>query len=54
MRERLEVEGREGKRWSEFIQVKSFFSRIDEENNGQLDILVNNAYAAVNVSLLPS
>ncbi|KAF8373750.1 dhs-9 [Pristionchus pacificus] len=29
-------------------EVKSFFSRIDEENNGQLDILVNNAYAAVN------
>ncbi|GMT23503.1 hypothetical protein PFISCL1PPCAC_14800, partial [Pristionchus fissidentatus] len=29
-------------------QVKSFFARIDEENKGQLDILVNNAYAAVN------
>ncbi|CAD5231352.1 unnamed protein product [Bursaphelenchus xylophilus] len=27
--------------------VKNLFERIDNENNGQLDILVNNAYAAV-------
>ncbi|GMS95463.1 hypothetical protein PENTCL1PPCAC_17638 [Pristionchus entomophagus] len=33
---------------SNMEEVKSFFSRIDEENNGQLDIVVNNAYAAVN------
>ena len=31
--------------------VKRLFERIDNENKGQLDILVNNAYAAVNVSL---
>jgi dehydrogenase/reductase SDR family protein 1 len=29
--------------------IKALFERIDKENNGQLDILVNNAYAAVNV-----
>uniref|UniRef100_A0A914Z8W9 Uncharacterized protein n=1 Tax=Panagrolaimus superbus TaxID=310955 RepID=A0A914Z8W9_9BILA len=28
--------------------VKKLFERIDKENNGQLDILVNNAYAGVN------
>jgi len=28
--------------------IKALFERIDKENNGQLDILINNAYAAVN------
>ncbi|GMT23504.1 hypothetical protein PFISCL1PPCAC_14801, partial [Pristionchus fissidentatus] len=32
---------------SDVEQVKSLFTRIEEETNGQLDILVNNAYAAV-------
>lgn len=31
-------------------EVKALFERIDREQNGRLDILVNNAYAAVNVS----
>ncbi len=28
------------------------FKRIEEEQNGQLDVLVNNAYAGVSVSTL--
>jgi dehydrogenase/reductase SDR family protein 1 len=31
--------------------VKKLFERINKENNGQLDILVNNAYAGVNYIL---
>lgn len=30
-------------------QVKALFEKVDKENNGQLDILVNNVYAAVEV-----
>ena len=30
--------------------VEALFDRIRAENSGQLDILVNNAYSAVNVS----
>ena len=30
--------------------VEKLFSRIKIEQNGQLDVLVNNAYAGVNVS----
>jgi dehydrogenase/reductase SDR family protein 1 len=29
--------------------IKALFDKIAADNNGQLDILVNNAYAAVNV-----
>uniref|UniRef100_A0A914DNJ5 Dehydrogenase/reductase SDR family member 1 n=1 Tax=Acrobeloides nanus TaxID=290746 RepID=A0A914DNJ5_9BILA len=32
---------------SDMTEVKTLFEKIDRENNGQLDILVNNAYAAV-------
>ena len=31
-------------------EVKQLFERIDREQNGRLDLLVNNAYAAVDVS----
>jgi len=48
-----EIEDRGGKAaiiytdHSDMDQVKSLFEQINAENNGQLDILVNNAYAAV-------
>ena len=48
-----EIEDRGGKAaiiytdHSDMEQVKSLFEQIDAENNGQLDILVNNAYAGV-------
>ena len=32
--------------------VKQLFERISEENKGQLDILVNNAYAGIDVNIL--
>uniref|UniRef100_A0A914EJD0 Dehydrogenase/reductase SDR family member 1 n=1 Tax=Acrobeloides nanus TaxID=290746 RepID=A0A914EJD0_9BILA len=32
---------------SDMSQVKELFERIERENNGQLDILVNNAYSAI-------
>ena len=31
-------------------QVKQLFEQISKEQNGRLDVLVNNAYAAVSVS----
>jgi dehydrogenase/reductase SDR family member 1 len=31
------------------IEVANLFKRIDQEQNGRLDILVNNAYKAVTV-----
>ena len=34
--------------------IKNLFDKIEKENNGQLDVLVNNAYAAVSVSELRS
>ena len=30
------------------LEVESLFSRIKSEQNGRLDVLVNNAYAGVN------
>lgn len=33
-------------------QVKSFFEKVAQENHGKLDILVNNAFAAVDVRIL--
>ena len=30
-------------------EIKKLFERIDEEQNGRLDLLVNNAYSAVTV-----
>ncbi|GMS90445.1 hypothetical protein PENTCL1PPCAC_12620, partial [Pristionchus entomophagus] len=50
---RLEITDRGGKGipvyvdHSDMDEVKSFFSCIDKDNKGQLDILVNNAFAAV-------
>lgn len=35
---------------SDADDIKRLFERIEREQNGQLDILVNNAYSAVNVS----
>lgn len=35
---------------SDAKSVKALFDQISQEQNGQLDILVNNAYAAVGVS----
>lgn len=32
---------------SDMAEVEKFFKRIDEETNGQLDILVNNAFSAI-------
>ncbi|EYC11248.1 hypothetical protein Y032_0051g2099 [Ancylostoma ceylanicum] len=34
---------------SNMEEVKQFFERIERDHNGQLDILVNNAYSAVKV-----
>lgn len=34
---------------SNMVEVKTFFEMIEKDNNGQLDILVNNAYSAVKV-----
>ncbi len=34
-------------------ETKALFERIEREQNGQLDVLVNNAYAAVPVSQPP-
>lgn len=31
------------------MEVKALFDRVSREQNGRLDILVNNAYAAVKV-----
>ena len=31
--------------------IEELFRRVEREQNGRLDLLVNNAYAAVNVSL---
>uniref|UniRef100_A0AC34PXP3 Uncharacterized protein n=1 Tax=Panagrolaimus sp. JU765 TaxID=591449 RepID=A0AC34PXP3_9BILA len=48
-----EIEGRGGNAsvvytdHSDMNQVKRLFEQIDSENQGQLDILVNNAYAGV-------
>lgn len=36
---------------SDMTQVKQLFERISNENNGRLDILINNAYSAVGVSI---
>ena len=30
--------------------IEQLFKRVEQEQNGRLDLLVNNAYAAVNVS----
>lgn len=34
---------------SNMVEVKNFFEMIERDNNGKLDILVNNAYSAVKV-----
>lgn len=34
---------------SNMDEVKQFFEKIERDHNGQLDILVNNAYSAVKV-----
>jgi NAD(P)-dependent dehydrogenase (short-subunit alcohol dehydrogenase family) len=33
-------------------QIEELFKQINKEQNGQLDILVNNAYKGVNVNAL--
>ena len=38
---------------SDDAQVKGLFDRVAQENNGQLDVLVNNAFSAVDVSIHP-
>jgi NAD(P)-dependent dehydrogenase (short-subunit alcohol dehydrogenase family) len=51
----LEITERGGKGIAVYVdhandsQVKALFEKVDKENNGQLDILVNNVYAAVEV-----
>ena len=30
-------------------EVKALFDRVEQEQNGRLDLLINNAYAAVDV-----
>ncbi|KAK6050009.1 hypothetical protein COOONC_12486 [Cooperia oncophora] len=35
---------------SNMDEVKAFFEKVERDHNGQLDILVNNAYSAVQVS----
>lgn len=34
---------------SNMVEVKNFFEMIERDNNGKLDILVNNAYSTVKV-----
>ncbi|KAJ1352015.1 hypothetical protein KIN20_008202 [Parelaphostrongylus tenuis] len=49
----IEVSERGGKGIAAYVdhsnmdEVKEFFERIERDENGRLDILVNNAYAAV-------
>lgn len=53
----LEITARGGRGIAVYVDhsnmddVKAFFDRIENENQGQLDILVNNAYSAVHVSI---
>jgi dehydrogenase/reductase SDR family protein 1 len=48
-----EIEGRGGKCISVQVdhskdsEVEAFFKKVDKDENGQLDVLVNNAFAAV-------